>query len=1338
LSFEQERLWLVGAAGGDGLGEYNVPFGLRLSGLLDVGALRRALGVVVARHEVLRSRFVLVDGVPVQVVDGAGDVDFEVVDVGGAAGGEGLVAGLVAAESVRPFDLAGGPLLRARLYRLAAEEHVFLLTVHHIATDGWSSVVLAGELSAVYAALVGGRAPALAELPLQYRDFAAWQRERAAQGAFDRGAAFWRDALAGLPSLDLPTDRVRPAVRSGRGGQVAFEVAGEVASGLRRLAASRGATLFMVTLSVFEVLLSRYCGQRDFGVGVTFLGRTRPELESLIGFFVNTLVLRADVAADRSFVELLGQVRERALAAYEFQDVPFQRLVQEARAGRDLAAPALTQVMFQLISGLEERWSLPGLRVSQYPVPSRTTKFDLSLSLEDGSAGLTGWLGYAQDLFDADTAGRLVAHYQSLLAAVVREPDRPVGTLPMLSPAERQELMSFNPRSSVAPGSCIHWLFQEQVAHTPDAVAVECADQRMTYHQLNVRANQLAHWLAGIGVGPETRVALCLPRGVDAVIAMLAVLKAGGAYVPLDPDYPPTRQELILTSTTPVVLLTHHDTQPARRPTCPILLLDTDTTTTTLASQPHDNPATTSHPDNLAYVMHTSGSTGQPKGVMTTHDEVVSFVEALDYAGYVPARALSSIASPSFDAAVFETWSPLLTGATCVIFPGRTSELRELAATIRESGADTILMTPALFNVAVDEAPQTLAPLHRLLVGGDAVSREHVDRAMRLFPDLAMICAYGPTECSVIATCYRIPESMPNTGSAVPIGFPLRHVSVYVLDSVGGLVPVGVTGELYIGGVGVTRGYFGQPGLTADRFGPDPFGPAGGRLYRTGDLARWHRDGTLEFLGRVDRQIKVRGFRVEPGEVEAALRQQPEVSDAVVVARAEGGTARRLVAYVTWRPGQPEVSGAVLRARLQDLLPGYMIPSAVVPLAAIPLNANGKADHARLPDPGGLHDDPGEHYAPPSTPTEQAMVTIWQDILGISRIGIHDNFFDIGGDSIRAVAVVAATRSLGIGISLRDIIQAQTVAQLSELAGSRVSTDGSAQVTEPGELPVATHALVAIKRTGHKRPIFCVHPSGGTVRPYERMSRWLPLDQPLYGFQALGIVDGLDPSRSVEEAAYLYVTEMRAVQPHGPYTILSWSLGGVFAVEMARMLRQNGERIGGLVLMEPSFPDRKAFTRLRKALETYRLGGLIQDELAQSGVPPVARTRLENEFTALLNTAYFDDDDRKFGLNVPLRTQRALLEAFYRYRLGPYQGKLHLVVTEECLASSPESPSAVAGSSFADYLRAWQSVATEVVVHQSAGVHESMFHEPHVRMLAQRLVSIIDWEERQDQGYSSS
>ncbi len=917
LSFAQERLWLVSAAGGDEAGEYNVPVGLRLSGVLDYGGVRRALAAVAGRHEVLRSRLVAVGDVLGQVVEAAGEVDFELADVRGDDS-EAVLADAVLAEAGRKFDLGRDRLVRVRLYRVAESEHVLLLNLHHVVTDGWSSALLSAEFSAAYSACAGGGEPGLAPLAVQYRDFAAWQRDRAAAGAFEAGAAYWREALAGLPGLDLPTDRARPAVRSGLGSGVAFEVRGEVAEGLRGLARSGSATLFMVTLAVFELLLSRYSGQQDFGVGVAHSGRSRPELEEMVGFFVNTLVIRARVDPAVPFTELLGLVRERALAAYEFHEVPFQRLVREAGTGRDPARPVLAPVMFQLISGMRERWALPGLDVARYPVPSRTAKFDLTLTMEDGEAGLGGRLGYSLDLFDAATARRMVGHFQSLLAAVAREPGRPVGELPLMPEGEAREVLAFGGSGRPGRGGCLHRLFEEQVTVTPDDEAVVCGDEAVTYADLNTRANRLARWLRTAGIGPEKVVALCLPRGPELIVGMLAVLKAGGAYLPLDPDYPAHRIEFMLRDSAAEVLITRtgiagrlqaRGTAPSD---CPVLAVDDPGALTALAAQPDSNLGPCADPASLAYVIYTSGSTGQPKAVMTTHNNasVHSRWLASELACRPGDRVLNEAGAAS-EAMVMEALFTLVSGATLVVLPDSLSrDGHAIAQALANEQITVGHLVPPMLRVQLESGALSHMPaLRHLLLGGDVLPGDTLQSARVHLPGTLLSNAYGPAEATIHTAVWHDDGRPVDAFEGVPVGLPVPHNQVYLLDGAGGLVPVGVPGELHVGGSGVARGYLGRPGLTAERFVPDPFGAAGGRLYRTGDLARWRQDGTLEFLGRADRQIKIRGFRVEPGEIEAVLRQQPEVADAVVVGYAGAAGRRRLAAYVTWRAGRRRWTG---------------------------------------------------------------------------------------------------------------------------------------------------------------------------------------------------------------------------------------------------------------------------------------------------------------------------------------------------------------------------------------------------------------------------------------------
>ncbi|HEU0077439.1 MAG TPA: amino acid adenylation domain-containing protein, partial [Longimicrobiaceae bacterium] len=886
--------------------------------------------------------------------------------------------------------------------------------------------MLVREVSALYGAFASGREPELPALPVQYADYAVWQRAWLSGEMLERQIAWWRDRLEGAPALlELPTDRARPQVQDPRAGSVAFSFSPEISQRLRALARGEGATLFMVLLAGWQVLLSRYAGQEDVVVGSPIAGRTRAETEGLIGFFVNTLVLRADLSGDPSFRELLGRVREATLGAYAHQELPFERLVEEVAPVRSLSHTPLFQVLFALQNNEPDELELGGLAMEPLAGAGEgVAKFDLELALEEAGGALRGSLSYRAELWDAPTLERMAGHFATLLERVAAGPDLPLSALELPDAAERAQLLEEWSTSGapVLPGRCVHELFTEQAARTPGAVALVQGEARLTYAELERRANGLAHHLVRRGVGPEARVGICAERSPELVVALLAVLKAGGAYVPLDPQYPAERLAFMLSDAEVGLLLA----QPHLLGRLPefggkVVLLDGGSPPPCADAAPE--VAVTA--ENAAYVIYTSGSTGRPKGTEVPHRAIPGFFRGADYARFDEAQVLLHYSSASWDALTLELYPALLCGATCVLHPAGAPEPARLEEEVRLHGVTTLWMTAAFFNLVVDTRPELLGRLGQLMVGGEALSPPHVRRALELAPGLRLVNGYGPSECTVFTSCHRVSHDL--GAAAVPIGRPVGDRRVYLLDRYLNPVPVGVPGELFVGGPGVARGYLNRPGLTGEKFVPDPFGgEPGARLYRTADRARWLSDGVLEYLGRVDAQVKIRGFRIEPGEVEALLAAHPAVREAAVVVREDVPGEKRLVAY-TAGDAQP----AELREHLKGQLPEYMVPGAFVALERLPLTPNGKVDRAALPAPeagsGG-----GEHVAP-RTPTEELLAGIWAQVLGTERVGAADDFFALGGHSLLATRVVSRVReALGVELPLRALFEAPTVAALAE------------------------------------------------------------------------------------------------------------------------------------------------------------------------------------------------------------------------------------------------------------------------------------------------------------------
>jgi len=1019
LSFAQERLWFIDRLEG-GSAPYNIPAALRLRGALDVDALRRGLGEIVRRHESLRTIFREGDGGAVQVIAPFAGFALPIDDLSGLdpAARETEVRRRAREDAARPFDLAEGPLFRAALLRVADEEHVLLLCIHHIVTDGWSSGIFLRELSALYAAYRDGSDSPLAELPVQYADFAVWQREQLQGEVLDRQVGYWKERLAGAPALlELPTDRPRPAVQSYRGARELFDLPRALLDRLQALGRGEGATLYMVLLGAFQLLLSKYSGSEDIVVGSPIAGRTRRELEELIGFFANTLVLRTDLSADPTFRELLGRVREGTLGAYEHQEVPFERLVAELQPERSLSHSPLFQVMFTLQNIEGGGAGLAGLQMEGVAGEGETTKFDLALTALPHDGGLHGTLEYSTDLFDPSTVRRMAGHLERVLEQVSADADVPISELDLLSAEEREQVVdAWNRTAAEVPADrCIHELFEAQAARTPGAVAVVFEEESLTYAELNARANRLARYLRGRGVGPEVRVGVLMERSLEMVAALLAVLKAGGAYVPLDPAYPAERLAFMLADSATRVLLTQEKLRGLLAVEPGVQVVVEEEVRAEIAAGSAENVRSRAAPRNLAYLIYTSGSTGIPKGVAIEHESAVAML-AWAWSVFSDEELSGMLASTSlsFDMSVFELFTPLTRGGRVIVVENALG-LPHSAAADQVRLLDTVPSAAAalLRSGGIPSGVKTVSlggePLRAELV--DALYAHGVERVYDL---------YGPSEDTTFST-----YALRRPGGPVTIGRVLSNSRAYVVDTGLRPVPVGVSGELYLAGRGVTRGYLGQPGLTAERYVPDPFGSRpGARMYRTGDRVRWKADGTLEYLGRLDHQVKVRGFRVETGEIEAVLRRHEGVADCVVVARADAGE-QRLVAYVAG-----EAPAEALRAHVRRSLPEYMVPGAFVVLGALPLTPNGKLDRRALPAPELASAE--ERYVAPRTPVEEALAGIWAEVLRLERVGVEESFFELGGHSLLATRVVSQVRAVfGVELPLRAVFETSTVAGLA-------------------------------------------------------------------------------------------------------------------------------------------------------------------------------------------------------------------------------------------------------------------------------------------------------------------
>ncbi|WEQ54976.1 amino acid adenylation domain-containing protein [Komagataeibacter nataicola] len=1196
LSFAQQRLWFLFRLEGPSA-TYNMPLSIQMDGPLSIAAMQTALGDVVARHESLRTVFPEVDGIACQQVLATEDPRCTVLLDHRHVAGHDLDRTL-AAIAATPIDIANELPLRAFVLEVTPVRHVLVVLVHHIAADGWSMAPFARDLAQAYDARTAGTQPAFTPLPVQYADYTLWQRTLLGNAddpdsLYAQQADYWQTTLAGLPEcITLPTDRPRPAVSAYQGATVPLIIPPELAGRLGALGKASGTSVFMILQAALAVLLGKLGAGDDIAIGSPIAGRTETALENLVGFFVNTLVLRTDLSGNPTITDLLAQVRERSLAAYGHQDLPFEKLVEILNPARAQNHHPLFQVMLVLQNTTGTHLKLTGLQAYELPVDNTVAKFDLTFTLAEDKDGLTGEIEYDTALFDAETIKSMATRYLRVLDIFASQNNRPIGSIDVLEPAERKLLLeTWNDTATPWPQDlCLHQMVEAQVLRTPDAPAVICEDTCLSYAELNTRANRLAHYLVALGVTPDSPVAICLDRSAEMVVGLLAILKAGGAYLPLDPAYPSSRLAQILDDAKPAIILLDRAGEQAlgdalpqdmtrlhpRAPSCP---WDTcpDTAPELASLAPH----------NLAYVIYTSGSTGTPKGVAVEHRNAVHLAsaEAKVFRLSADIRVIQ-FASCSFDASIFEILMSLQAGGSLYI--PSSIEKEDVSALWNYISVNKIThatLPPAVFHFETDlKLPSSI----RFLVLAGEAPDPNLVKSLATGRGMVLVNAYGPTETTVWASAWSCPDDI-SALVTVPIGRPIANTRIYLLDGQGEPVPPGVAGELYIGGAGVARGYLNRPDLTAERFLDDPFARTpGARMYRTGDLARYRPDGNIEFLGRADQQVKIRGFRIEPGEIEARLTECSGVRTAAVIAREDIPGDRRLVGYVVPEPDATP-DPATLRRALAAVLPDYMVPAALVLLDTLPLTPNGKLDRKALPAPDFT---PAGEGRAPRNPQEAILAALFAEVLGLTRVGIDDSFFDLGGHSLLATRLASRIRAtLDMSLPVRTLFETPTVAGLAEILGDGKSTpDGS---------------LIGLRERGTRAPLFCIHGGFGLVWPYRNLLDKLDAEIPLYAFQARGL-EG-DETLPDDMIALIddYIDQMRRTQPSGPYHILGWSFGAVAAQAMATRLQEQGDQVALLILLDgyPSsdphaletVDDRDYEAALQALMDEYGMQGIDPD-----------------------------------------------------------------------------------------------------------------------------------------------
>jgi amino acid adenylation domain-containing protein len=1323
LSFGQERLWFLQRLEPENPA-HNITAHLRVNGRMDLNLLRAAFREVLRRHEVLRSKFPEVNGAPMQEVQDTYELPFAAVDAGDMRQADRFKAldAAIDEQARRPFDLSRELPVRASVFQVDREDYAFILTIHHIAADEASIDIFFKEINALYAAFASGLPSVMPDLPVQYADFARWERQRAQTPEAKEQFDYWMKKLHGSEGLlNLPIDHPAGATSRFKGAVHDFELEAADSERLIRLAKQEGVTLFMALLAIFQALLVRYTGDTDISVVSPVSTRTQAELGSVIGFFVNTFVLRTEFAPAMTTRDLLHSVRETVLDAHDHMEVPFEKIVQQLSPGRSADRSPFLQTAFvmQTLSGSAE-----------YKMASGGAIFDMTLYVRDRGGRIGGSFEYSAELFDAATIERFAHHFALLASEMSSRPDESISQLSILSPVEKRQLLGewSGVTTEYPRNSSIQELFVEAARARGNSIALQvvAADsvprekRQMGYAELDRRTNQLARYLAHkCGVTAKSRVGLCMERGIDAIIAILGIVKTGAAYVPLDPAYPKGRLEFMLADADVNVLIAQSETLgfEAKRDLKVIAL---DKHWEQIEKETAEALDSRSTADSHAYLMYTSGSTGEPKGVCVPHRAVVRLVRNTNFAKFTAEDAFLACGPLSFDASTLEIWGALLNGGRLVIMPQAIPTPSEIAAAISKYDVTVLWLTSALFHQVVQNEAEALAQVRTVLAGGDVLAPDDVRRLLDLMrpgpslgnslnhsPIKSLTNGYGPTENTTF-TCCHVMHHGDEIGNSVPIGKPIANTRVYVLDASMQPVPIGVAGELYVGGDGLAQGYWNREDLTAAKFVPDPFATTHGRrLYRTGDLVRFMLGGTLEFMGRRDRQVKVRGFRIELEEIESAISKHPDVREAVVLARKDHAGSTSLVGYVVAK-GEPKNLTAELGAFLADKLPDHMIPSSWIELEKLPLTPSGKLDREALPSPAEQRSEVVE----PRTPLEMQLLAIWEQVLNVRNIGINSSFFELGGHSLLAVALISQLEKIFGMLPVSILFQAPTVERMAALLSSR-------------GLELPWRSLVAIQTSGSSAPLFLVPGVGGNVLGYADLAKHLGPDQPVYGLQSRGLGGEKNPLDTIEKIAANFIGEIRTVQPKGPYRLAGACMGGAVAYEMAQQLKASGEEMEMLALIETWPPDyvEKASLNPFHQLDPVVVVGKRVVENVRNLVRADKRKRGEfvrdrmNKVKTIIRSRGLPADTRADLLRE--NVTRANHRAVSRYQPKPYPGQILFF-----LAGAREL------SAGADPRLAWADLAKGGCSIHKIETKDSgwMLKEPFVGILAERLKTHLKGE----------